>query len=128
MLLWGLYLSLFWAISLYSIAQDIRKPERLYASIENLITTVVITLSVLALFHIPLAQSVAPYLIVLLPLSAFFEISNAVSDLKSDRIKEQLKEDIPQDVINQIAFHVLSATLLPGYLAGGYVFLKYGGF
>tara|TARA_R110002124_G_scaffold287365_1_gene474238 strand:+ start:170670 stop:171056 length:387 start_codon:yes stop_codon:yes gene_type:complete len=128
MLLWGLYLSLFWAISLYSISQDIRKPERLLSSIENLMTSVVITLSVLGLFHAPLAQVFAPYLIILLPLSAFFEISNAVTDLKSDRIKEQLQEDIPQDILNKIAFYVLSATLLPGYLAGAYILIKFGGF
>lgn len=126
MVLWGLYLSIFWAVSFYSVFQDMAKPERRLSLIESTITSLVITFSVFGLYHAPTGQSFAPFLFILLPLSAYFEISNAVSDLKSGRIQEQLEEDVPQDIINNIAFISLSAILLPGYIAGLMLIVKYG--
>ena len=126
MVIWGLYLSVFWAISLYSIFQDLKRPERLLSSVENILTSLTITCCVLALFYPFIGHSLAPFLIILLPLSAYFEISNAIGDLKSDRLKEQLGEEVPQDMINKIVFYTLSAILLPGYIAGLIVLVKYG--
>jgi hypothetical protein len=126
MVIWGLYLSVFWAVSIYSIFQDLKRPERLLSSVENVVTSVTITCCILGLFYAFIGQALAPFLIILLPLSAYFEISNAVGDLKSDRIKEQIGDEIPQEMINKIAFYTLSAILLPGYIAGLMVLIKYG--
>lgn len=126
MVLWGLYLSVFWAISIYSIIQDAGKSERFLASVENVLTSVVITFCVLGLFYPHIGQSFAPFVLALVPLSAYYEVSNALGDLKSDRIKEQLDEDIPEEMINNIAFLTLGAVLLPGYIAGIILVAKYG--
>lgn len=126
MLIWGLYLSIFWAITLYSILQDSKDSTRFLSSVENMMTSIIITFCVLGLHYAHIGETLAPFLIILLPMSAYFEISNALGDLKSERIQEQLDEDIPQDVINNIAFMTLSALLLPGYIAGLILLFKYG--
>lgn len=126
MIIWGIYLSLFWAISIYSIVQDRNNKGRFLNTVENLITSLVITFSVLGLLYQPIGETFAPFLIVLLPLSAYYEIGNALEDLKSGRIKEQLDEDIPDDILNNIAFVSLSAILAPGYIASLVLIFKYG--
>jgi|TARA_R110000868_G_scaffold197207_2_gene443344 hypothetical protein len=126
MVIWGLYLSVFWAISIYSVFQDLSRPERRMSSVENVITSVTITSCILGLFYPFIGQALAPFLIILLPLSAYFEISNALGDLKSSRIKDQIGDEIPEDMLHKIVFYTLSAILLPGYIAGLMVLIKYG--